>query len=99
MTDIVPYGIRRTLTDNGDRLRLFKIKCLEKRRWMSDLCNLHKIITSSLDCELVEKLNFMIPSRSVRIPQLFTIPNLSVLLLAIMYLRTVKSQKCGLVTT
>ncbi|XP_045485797.1 uncharacterized protein LOC123689510 [Pieris rapae] len=47
---------------------------LERRRWVSDLCTLHKIANGSSDTCLLERLEIKVPTRSVRIQELFVIP-------------------------
>lgn len=68
-------GLRRKILEYVDRLQKFSLATLERRRWMSDLCTLHKIVQCSIDAQLIEHLDIKIPTRSVRVPQLFSIPS------------------------
>lgn len=68
-------GLRRKLPNYNGRLAHFHMKSLERRRWVADLSALHKIANGSFDIRLLDQLNFKIPTRSVRTPQLFSIPS------------------------
>lgn len=68
------YGLRRKLPNYSERLCRFKMMSLEDRRRVSDLCTLHRIVNSTMDSQLIEHLKFRVPTRSVRIPQLFSLP-------------------------
>lgn len=68
------FGLRRKLLGYGERLTRFKLKKLENRRIISDLCYLYKIANGQLGSELLMKLNFKVPTRSSRTPRLFSIP-------------------------
>lgn len=68
------YGLRRKINQYDQRLAHFQMVSLERRRWVSDLCTLHKIANGSFDSCLLERLEIKVPTRSVRIQELFVIP-------------------------
>lgn len=71
----VKYGLRSQLPEYSDRLIKFNMISLEKRRQISDLCMFHKIVNGSADASLLRNVFMRVPSRSVRIPQLYCIPH------------------------
>ncbi len=57
-----------------DLCKTFHVPSLESRSNVSDMRNLNKIITNSYNCtELVEKIGFYVPQRTLRRNRLFSV--------------------------